>query len=150
MNMMIITGRVASEPERRVTRNGRSYLRYRFAVEDGYRKDLKKVDVFFITVIAWNNLANRQEKILHKGVRILMKGSIKMYEGVDSMGKTIENAVFVPTSMEYIDARAAEDPVTDLRGSDGKPMLPREVTDSFKKIVNASDEDIPDDVFGYR
>lgn len=149
MNIAIITGRVATDPEMKEQRkkNGRLYCRYRFCIEGDYRGELFGREIQFITVCAFGKAAERQFKTLYRGVRALLYGKIKIYEREDHLGVKREAFCFVATNFEWIDAKREQDPVQDLRGSDGKLLIPKELTASLMKSVDYNDEDIPEDIF---
>lgn len=82
MNVAILTGNLASDPEPRTTPNGKTLCTFSLAVNKGFGQ-YKKTDFFKVT--AWGAIGENCVKYLSKGKRVTVRGSVGMetYEGKD-------------------------------------------------------------------
>ena len=82
MNVAILTGNLASDPEPRTTPSGKTLCTFSLAVNKGFGQ-YKKTDFFKVT--AWGAIGETCVKYLSKGKRITVRGSVGMetYEGKD-------------------------------------------------------------------
>lgn len=76
MNKILLTGRVVADPDKRATPSGKSVASYRLAVDRGYKTD-GQTETDFISCTAWGNTADFAGKYLHKGIKILVEGSLR-------------------------------------------------------------------------
>jgi len=84
-NKVILTGRLVADPDIRYTPNGAEVAQFRIAVNRSYRmKDQSEwqQETFFVTIIAWNRLAEKVENNFKKGDLVLVEGrlNIRSYE----------------------------------------------------------------------
>ncbi len=84
-NKVILTGRLVADPDIRYTPNGAEVAQFRIAVNRSYKiKDQPdwQQETFFITIIAWNRLAEKVENNFKKGDLVLVEGrlNIRSYE----------------------------------------------------------------------
>ncbi len=76
MNIVIIKGRLARDPENRTTKNGLSFARFTVAV-DGYTKKGEDKKVDFLSCMAWGKTAEFIGKFFTKGKEIAGEGRIQ-------------------------------------------------------------------------
>lgn len=76
MNKVILMGRLTRDPEIRVTQSGMAVARMTIAVNRRTGKD-KEQTADFISLIAWDKVAEIAEKYLAKGRQILVEGRIQ-------------------------------------------------------------------------
>ena len=84
-NKVILTGRLVADPDVRYTPNGAEVAQFRIAVNRSYKiKDQSdwQQETFFVTIIAWNRLAEKVENNFKKGDLVLVEGrlNIRSYE----------------------------------------------------------------------
>jgi len=73
MNLVVLKGRLARDPEVRTTGTGKSVVDFTVACDAG--KD-RQAD--FINCTAWDKTAELVGKWFHKGKEILLRGSVKV------------------------------------------------------------------------
>lgn len=88
MNIAILHGRIAADPELRTTKGGTSVLDLRVATPDREKKGDEWVDApNFHSVTIWGRDAENVAKYLNKGDGIVVRGKIK-YEKYEKDGET--------------------------------------------------------------
>jgi len=83
LNRILLTGRLVADPDIRYTPSGSEVAQFRIAVNRNFKlKDSEQwqEETFFVTIIAWNRLAERVEKNFKKGNFIFVEGSLRIRE----------------------------------------------------------------------
>ncbi|MCD6426500.1 MAG: single-stranded DNA-binding protein [Caldisericaceae bacterium] len=128
-NKVILTGRLAADPDVRYTPNGSEVAQFRIAVNRSYKtKDNPndwQQETFFITIITWNRLAERVEKNFKKGDLVIVEGrlNIRSYE-VDGVKKWVTEIIandvkFLPRNRAKTDY-----PAPGEESGDNEPDVP--------------------------
>jgi len=90
LNQVYLIGNVAASPENFTTKKGKKLINFPLAVNrkwpDETSEKVREVD--YHKIIAWGNLAEICEKIIHKGDKILIQGSIMNHSYIDKNGET--------------------------------------------------------------
>ena len=89
LNSVIIQGRLVYDPELRATKNGKSVLNVRLAVDRDFSEDCD-----FLDVIIWEKSAEFVTKYFAKGDSLLVQGRIQQRQWEDD-GGNIHNTVEV-------------------------------------------------------
>ena len=84
-NLVLITGRLAADPELRTTQSGISCCQFNVAVKRQYQKD-KPQEVDFISVTAWRQTAEFVSRYFKKGNVITVLGSMRNNNYTDQNG----------------------------------------------------------------
>lgn len=119
INRIFLTGRLVADPDIKYTPTGKEVAQFRIAVNRNFKlKDSEQwqEDTFFVTIIAWNRLAEKVEKTFKKGNVVFVEGSLKIrdYE-VDGVKKWVTEIIarslkmFTGTSREV----EAEEPADE-------------------------------------
>lgn len=115
VNVCIITGNLAREPEIRVTSSGKAVANIVVAVNRGYYNGEDK-GADFIPVTAWGTTAEAIEKYLRKGDKVLVRGSIHI-DAYESAGQkryktyvSAEQIQFLKTKQNTIPGETLEGP----------------------------------------
>jgi single-strand DNA-binding protein len=79
VNQVVLLGRLTKDPELRQTPNGKSVGSFSLALNRSYKNQtsgewVEETD--FIDVVVWGNLAERAEKYLKRGQRVLVTGRL--------------------------------------------------------------------------
>lgn len=77
MNKCILTGRLAKDPARRSTPNGKDTTTFTIAVNRNYKNQNGEYDADFINCVAWGNTAVFISNYFKKGSGIHIVGSIQ-------------------------------------------------------------------------
>lgn len=147
MNQVFITGRMVRDPVMRQSKkSGRIFCSMRFCIEGKYRGTGVERETDFIDMLAFNNLGQTMHSKLRKGMRLLIIGSLKAYEFVDPYGQKRDRTYVLAKAYEMIDSHYAQEPIEDLSDSSGNLLIPKEITDSLIRQIDATDEDMPKDI----
>ena len=98
MNIAILMGRMARDPELRYTSGGKAYTNFTLAVQK------TKDEAEFIDCVAWEKAAENIAEYFRKGNRILINGKIitSTYESNGEKRKSVKVQAF---SFEFIDSK---------------------------------------------
>ena len=77
MNKVILIGRLTADPELRYTQSEKAFTRFTLAVSRDYKKENGDIDADFISIVAWEQLAETVHKYLKKGNKIGVEGKIQ-------------------------------------------------------------------------
>lgn len=149
MNKVIQQGRPTRDPEIKRSSNGRVYCRIRLAVDRPYRgKNVpKKTDYF--TVVFFNKLAQYVYNNLAKGALCTIGGRLEMDEYLDNIGNKRESISIIANEITIHEWLRKHKPLEDLDADfDNDLIVPREITGSLFKQIEATDEDIPEELMG--
>jgi len=84
LNSIFLTGRLVGDPDIRYTPQGNEVAQFRIAVNTNFKskQDPNKwqEETSFITIIAWNRLADKVEKTFKKGSLVLVEGRLRIRE----------------------------------------------------------------------
>jgi len=98
LNRVILLGNLGADPELRYTQGGTAVLNLRLATSETYVSDgNKKQRTEWHNVVVWAKRAEGLSRILSKGDRILVEGSIRTssYESRDGSGKRYKTEIHV-------------------------------------------------------
>lgn len=128
MNKTISMGRLTDDPKITYTQSGKCKAEFNLALQR------YKEGADFPRYIAWEKDAERIEKSVHKGDRLLVEGHIQTgsYEGKD--GKKVYTTDVIVDRFEYIEPKAKD-------GSEGQPQ--ENDSDGFVNIPDGIDEEMP-------
>ena len=116
LNRMILTGRLAADPEVRYTANETPIANFPVAVNRNGKNGEKSVD--FIRCIAWGGLAKICGEYLKKGRLIALEGrlQIRSYENKEGQKKT--STEVIADNVQMLDSKFAK--ATESSSSDKK------------------------------
>ena len=98
MNLVILSGRMARDPELRYTSGGKAYTTFTLAVQK------TKDEAEFIDCVAWEKTAENIAEYFRKGNRILIQGrlNVSSYEQNGEKRKSVKVQAF---NFEFIDSK---------------------------------------------
>jgi len=91
-NKVILIGRVTAQPEMRYTQNAKAVATFRLAVDRPTKKvDGKEKETDFITIVAWERLAEICAQYLDKGKLTCVEGrlQVRSYTANDGQKRTV-------------------------------------------------------------
>jgi single-strand DNA-binding protein len=131
LNNVVLQGRLAADPEIRVTPNGVKTANMRIAVNRNYRtKDGTNTD--FFTVVAWRTTAEFVERYVKKGQMIIAEGVLQNREWVSNDGKKRNAVEVLANNIHFCESKQA----TTEAHSNAK-------TDYAPKAAPAKEQDLP-------
>jgi len=132
MNKVVISGNITKDLELRSTENGKKFLGFSIAVNEG-TKD-KPITNFF-NCNAWEQNAEFINKYFSKGRKILIEGTLRTSKYKNDEGKEITNTYILVNHSEFCDSKKEE-------------TNTNEVDEDYKAFENPSevvfeDDDLP-------
>lgn len=145
MNIVIMQGRPTDDPQmKKSKRTGKVFCTFRLAVDGPYRGPNTPKETDFFNVVAFNNTAQALLKHLAKGAYITIRGELKNRSWMDNIGNKRTENVIVVREYNIHEWMKKSKQFESLADSNGDLLIPREITDSLFKQIDARDEDIPD------
>lgn len=98
MNLVVVSGRMARDPELKYTSGGKAYTTFTLAVQK------TKDEAEFIDCVAWEKTAENIAEYFRKGNRILIQGrlNVNSYEQNGEKRKSVKVQAF---NFEFIDSK---------------------------------------------
>jgi len=160
MNIVLLIGNLAADPEKSYTGSGMALTRLRLAVSRLYNKKTEGggQDADFIRITCFDKQAELVDKYMSKGRKVAVEGRIQTgsYQGKD--GNTVYTTDVIANRVEFLDSRRDSDgrsdgfggqfqdrsesarPEAPGPGAPGPGSEPQIPPDSFAEI---DDEDMP-------
>jgi single-strand DNA-binding protein len=108
MNLVILSGNLARDPEKSYTNSGMSVTRFTIAVNRFSRKEGGQ-DADFIRITCFDKQADLVEKYLTKGSKVAVEARVQTgsYQGKD--GNTVYTTDFIANRVEFMDRKRDTD-----------------------------------------
>ena len=107
MNVVILIGNLARDPEKTFTNSGMAVTRFTVAINRFSRKEGGD-SADFIRVTAFDKQAELVEKYLHKGSKVGVEGRIQT-GSYEKDGKTVYTTDVIANRVEFLDSRRDSD-----------------------------------------
>lgn len=134
MNKVILLGNLGADPELRYTNSGVAVLNIRLATTERF-KDKQSGEwrdkTEWHDVVLWQARAEAMAKMLHKGSKVLIEGSLQTRSWEDRQGNKRYKTEVAAQNIELCDRREG--------GAQPQAAQPQDGPDPF----GAGDEDIP-------
>ena len=133
MNKVILIGKLTRDPESGTTQSGVAYCRIGLAVNRRFSRENNEVDYF--NVVCWRGLAENCAKILTKGRKICVSGSIqtRQYDGQDGTKRTAFD--IVADEVEFLSS--------GNRTDDGAPQETERIQQVNNSGLTPVEEELP-------
>lgn len=107
MNKVILMGRLARDPDVRTTQGGKSVAQMTLAVDRRRGADGQQ-EADFLSLVAWEKLADIAGNYLHRGSKILVEGRLqsRSYEAQDGSKRYVTEVVL--SNIEFCESRKQE------------------------------------------
>ena len=142
MNSVILMGRLTQDPEIRYANNGRStcVARYTLAVDRPYRQNEDRV-TDFIDCVAFGKSGEFAEKYLHKGMKMVVTGSIRTGSYTNRDGQKVRTTEVVVDHHEFCEKKNASNNSSPYTPT----AMPAVDKDGFVSIPDGlpDDEELP-------
>jgi single-strand DNA-binding protein len=109
LNVVILVGRLAQDPELRYTPEGQPVASFTLAVNRPYKNGEGVQETDFIPVIAWRKLAEQATQYLTKGRLVAVEGRLQVRTFEDRTGQKRKVAEVVARAIRFLpDGRRRE------------------------------------------
>lgn len=108
-NHVQLVGRLGANPEVKVLNNGNKQARFSLAVSQTYKTKAgeKVTDVQWHAVVAWGNLADIAEKLLHKGSHVTIDGKLNKRVYINKTGQKLSSTEVYANEFFLLEKKAA-------------------------------------------
>ena len=100
MNKVILTGRLTKDVDVKYTQNGKCVALFSMAVNG-----LKKEDVYFFNIVAWNKTAELCGNYLTKGSKVLIEGQLTTRSYEDNSGSKKTVTEIIASNVEFLESK---------------------------------------------
>lgn len=137
MNIVTLTGRIASDIELKYTPKGDAMSKFRVAVRDPFRKgDDGKPTADFFDVVAWRNSAEFAANYLQKGSGVAISGRLKVEEWKNDEGQKRSRVVINANDVEgYGESKGGGQPQPEAKKAAPPPPVEEPEFDPFADEV---------------
>jgi len=114
LNRVTLIGRLGKDPETRTIATGKKVAHFSLAVSERWKsaQGENKENTEWVNVEAWARLGEICQQYLHKGKLIYLEGRLKTDKYEDKSGETKYFTKVVATSMQMLDRKPEEEPVS--------------------------------------
>ena len=105
MNIVVLTGNLARDPESSLSGGGMKIVRFTIAVNRFSRKNDGGQEADFIRVVCFDKQAELVEKYLAKGRKVGVEGRIQTGSYQDKDGKTVYTTDVIANRVEFLDSK---------------------------------------------
>lgn len=116
LNRVQLIGRLGKDPESRATPTGKKVAHFSLAVSQRWKsgEGESKEKTEWVNVEAWGRLGEVCQQYLHKGSLVFLEGRLKTDKYEDKSGETKYYTKVVALSMQMLDRKPEEEPVTTV------------------------------------
>lgn len=107
-NLVVLTGRLTTDPELKTTPNGVSVCSFSIAVERRYKQGEER-QADFINIVAWRGSAEFICKYFKKGSMIGIEGSIQTRKYQDRDGNNRTAFEVVANNVQFVESKRSQD-----------------------------------------
>jgi len=112
LNIVILSGRLTSDPELRYTASGRAVSRFRMAASRAFRdrEGEWQEETLFIDVTAWGALAERVNTRLTKGSPLLIQGFLRSRSWETETGAKRTAVEIIARNIQFLEKVEPQEP----------------------------------------
>jgi single-strand DNA-binding protein len=116
LNRVMLLGDLASEPEVYVTRAGMVVMSLRLATSESYvdKDDVRREKTSYHPVVVFGRRADALSKVLHRGARVFVEGSLRTSSFESRDGKKWSKTEIVAQDILFAGERAESPEVPSL------------------------------------
>lgn len=140
MNKSILMGRLTREPELKYSTGEKATatLRFTLAVTRDFKNAQGTYDSDFISCVAFGATAERIQKYVHKGQRLIVFGRIQTGSYTNKDGQKVYTTDVIVDNFEFVETKSSSD-----NGSPTPVSSTAKRDDSFMNVPDDSEEDLP-------
>jgi len=121
LNRVQLIGRLGKDPDSRFTPTGKKVVHFSLAVSNRWKsaEGEAKESTEWVNIEAWGRLGEICAQYLHKGSLVFLEGRLKTDKFDDKSGETKYYTKVVALSMQMLDRKPEEEPVSILEDEAG-------------------------------
>jgi single-strand DNA-binding protein len=121
LNRVQLIGRLGKDPESRFTSTGKNVARFSLAVSNRWKsgEGETRENTEWVNIEAWGRLGEICQQYLHKGSLVFIEGRLKTDKFDDKSGETKYYTKVVAISMQMLDRKPEEEPVSSVEDEAG-------------------------------
>jgi single-strand DNA-binding protein len=122
LNRVQLIGRLGKDPESRFTPTGKKVVHFSLAVSNRWKsaEGEAKESTEWVNIEAWGRLGEICAQYLHKGSLVFLEGRLKTDKYDDKSGETKYYTKVVALSMQMLDRKPEEEPVSMMEEEAGE------------------------------
>jgi single-strand DNA-binding protein len=122
LNRVQLIGRLGKDPDSRFTPTGKKVVHFSLAVSNRWKsaEGEAKESTEWVNIEAWGRLGEICAQYLHKGSLVFLEGRLKTDKFDDKSGETKYYTKVVALSMQMLDRKPEEEPVSTLEEDAGE------------------------------
>ncbi len=137
MNKVIFLGRLTAEPELRYTTGSNIPMStFTIAVDRPFQKQGEERQADFFRIVAWRSTGEFASKYFRKGMRVLVEGSLRNNDYVDSQGVKRYGVDVQADRLYFADGKRDS-------GGQGYQPQPQQAEQTGFYPIGEDDEDLP-------
>ena len=142
-NLVVLTGRLTSDPELKTTQSNVSVTSFCIAVQRRYKSGEEPI-TDFINIVAWRNTAEFVAKYFKKGNMIGIEGSIQTRKYTDKDGNNRVVFEVLASNVQFVESKRSNTDI-NIAGAAEDPL--KAVSENLQNAgfeqANMSDDDLP-------
>lgn len=142
-NLVVLTGRLTSDPEVKTTQSNVSVTSFCIAVQRQYKSGEEPI-TDFINIVAWRNTAEFVAKYFKKGNMIGIEGSIQTRKYTDRDGNNRVAFEVLASNVQFVESKRSN---TDINIANDSEDPLKAVSENLQNAgfeqANMSDDDLP-------
>lgn len=140
LNVVVLTGRLCSDPELKTTNNGTAVCSFTIAVDRRYKAGEER-QADFINIVAWRSSAEFVSKYFKKGQMIAIEGAIQTRKYQDKNGNNRTAFEVLANNVQFADFGKKEDKPSAEVDPANDPLA--NFQDSYEDMTDKFDNDLP-------
>jgi single-strand DNA-binding protein len=122
LNRVQLIGRLGKDPESRVIPTGKKVVHFSLAFSNRWKsgEGEARESTEWVNIEAWARLGEVCQQYLHKGSLVFLEGRLKTDKSDDKSGETKYFTKVVALSMQMLDRKPEEEPVSTLEDESGE------------------------------
>ena len=122
LNRVQLIGRLGKDPESRFTPTGKKVAQFSLAVSNRWKSAEGEAKEYteWVNIEAWGRLGEICQQYLHKGSLVFLEGRLKTDKFDDKSGETKYYTKVVALSMQMLDRKPEEEPVSTVEEDAGE------------------------------
>lgn len=106
LNLTLIEGNLANDPELFYTKNGKSICKFDVALNSNFKQKEKEYqEVSFISVNVWGNVAEACATYLKKGAFVRIRGKLKQQSWIGKDGNKKRKVIIMAETVDFLGSR---------------------------------------------